>query len=130
MLHFRIIGVIWLILSLAGAAVFAPQLWLMAADHKYGLGSGFNGAGFWVSQFLAEGFLIAGAVLGFGLIRLRRWAALCTRVAAVLLLLYCLAFVTMAGFAMAFELAGLFGLLFAGYSLFVVWRFTPCGRTA
>jgi hypothetical protein len=125
MLHFRIIGVIWLVLSLAGAAFFLPELWSMATDQKYGLGSGFHGGGFWVSQFFVEGFLVAGAVTGFGLFRFRRWAATCTRVLTVLLLLYCLALLVMAEFPFTFEMAALFGLILSGYSLFVVCRFKP-----
>ena len=82
MLHFKIIGVTWLVLCLVAAAVFAPQLWSMLADRQYGFGSGFHSTAFWVSQFFAELFLVAGAMIGFGLLRLRRWAAICTRITA------------------------------------------------
>ena len=128
MLHFKIIGVGWLVLSLVAAAVFAPELWSIATDQRDGLGSGFHDVGFWASQFFVEGFLLAGVLIGFGLFRMRRWAAICTRVAAVLLMLYCLAFLAMAEFPFAFEVAALFGLAFSGYSVFVVWRFRPYGR--
>jgi len=130
MLHFKIIGLTWLVLCLIGAAVFAPQLWSMAADRQYGFGSGFYDAGFWISQFSAEVLLLAGAGLGFGLFRLRRWAASCTRIAAALLLFYCLSFVLMSGFGFAWLALGMFGVVFAIYSLFVVWRFRPYDRAA
>jgi len=133
MLHFKIIGAIWLGLCVIAAAVFAPELWSMATDQKYGLGTGFHDTGFWVSQFFVEGFLLIGVLLGFGLFRFKRWAAICTRITAVLLLLYCLAFLLMGEFIhyhFAWLIAGLFGLVFASYSLFVVWRFRPYDRAA
>jgi hypothetical protein len=131
MLHCKVIGLTWLVLSLVAAAVFAPQLWSMATDSKYGLGTGFRGAGFWVSQFLVEGFLLFSVLVGFGLFRFRRWAAICLRITAVVPLLYCLAFLLMGEFIhyhWAWVIAGLFGLAFAVYSLLVVWRFRPYDR--
>ena len=125
MLHFKVIGLTWMVVCLAAAAVFAPQLWSMATDRQYGFGSGFHDAGFWISQFFVELFLLAGAILGFGLFRLRRWAAICTRVTATLLLLYCLCFVLMSHFHIAWLAAGMFGAVFAAYSMFAVWRFRP-----
>jgi hypothetical protein len=128
MLHFKIIGLIWLLLSLIAAMVFAPELWSMATDHKYGFGTGFHDTGFWVSQFFVEGFLVVGVLVGLGLFRLRRWAAISTRITAVLLLLYCAAFLVMGEFIhyhVGWLIAGLFGVVFAAYSLFVVWRFRP-----
>jgi hypothetical protein len=133
MVHFKITGLIWLALSLVAAAVFAPQLWSMAADREYGIGTGFHGVAFWVSQFFVEGFLLAGVAVGLGLVRLRRWAAICTRVTAVLVLLYCLSFIFMGEFEHfhpAWLAASLFGVAFAAYSLFVVWRFRPYDRNA
>ena len=129
-MHFKIIGVIWLVLSLVAAAVFAPELWSMATDQSDGLGSSFHDVGYWASQFFVEGFLLAGVLIGFGLFRIRRWAAICTGFAAVLLLLYCLAFLAMAEFPFTFQIAALFALVFSGYSLFVVWRFRPYDRAA
>ena len=127
MMHFKIIGVTWLLLCLIAAAVFAPQLWSMAMDS----GTGFDeDAAFWVSQLFAEVFLLAGAMLGFGLFRLRRWAAICTRITAALLLLYCLSFVLMSHFHFAWLALGIFGVIFASYSLFVVWKFRPYDHAA
>ncbi len=130
MLHFKIIGLIWLALSVAAAAVFAPQLWDMAADSQHGFGSGFHDAGFWRAQFFADLFLLAGAVVGFGLFRLKRWAAFCMRITGSLLLLYCLSFVLMSRFPMPWPVLGLAGLAFAAYSLFVVFRFRPYDEVA
>jgi hypothetical protein len=129
-LHFKIIGLAWLVFCLGAAAIFGPQLWSMAADRQYGFGSGFHGGGFWISQFSAEVFLLAGAVLGLGLFRLRRWAAIGTRITAALLLLYCLSFVLMSGFGIALLALGMFGIVFAAYSSFVVWRLRPYDRAA
>jgi len=133
MAHFKITGLIWLALSLIAATVFAPQLWTMAADRQYGIGTGFHDSAFWVSQFFVEGFLLLGVAVGFGLLRLRRWAAICTRVTAVLVLLYCLSFILMGEFEhfhVAWLVVSLFGIAFAAYSLFVVWRFRPYDRAA
>jgi hypothetical protein len=125
MLHFKSIGVVWLVLCIAAAAFFAPQLWTMLTDKQSGIGSGFNDVGFWISQFLVELFLLAGAILGFGLVRLRRCAAIGMRITATLLLLYCMSFVLMSHFGIAWRVAGMFGIAFAAYSLFVVCRFKP-----
>jgi hypothetical protein len=124
-LHFKIIGVIWVVLCLTGAGVFAPQLWSMATDKQYGISGGFYDVAFWVSQFFVEFFLLAGAMVGFGLFRIRRWAAICMRITATLLLLYCLSFVLMSHFPIAWLVVGMFGVAFAAYSLFVVSRFRP-----
>ena len=130
MLHFRIIGVTWSVLCLIAAAVFAPQLWSMAMDTQYGIGSGFHDTALWTSQFLVELFLLAGALLGFGLFRLRRWAAFCTRATSALLLLYCLSFVLMSHFHIALLAVGVFGVAFVSLvgSLAYV-RFTGGRRT-
>jgi|SRR5436190_24025672 len=130
MLHFKIIGVTWSVLCLVAAAMFAPHLWSMAMDRQYGIESGFHDAPFWISQFFIEAFLLAGALLGFGLFRLKRWAAISTRVTAALLLLYCLSFVLMSHFPVAWLAVGMFGVAFAAYSLFVVWRFRPYDHAA
>ena len=125
MLHFKSIGVVWLVLCVPAAAFFAPQLWTMVTDKQAGIASEFNDVGFWILQFFVELFLLAGAILGFGLFRLRRWAAIGTRITATLLLLYCLSFVLMSHFGIAWLVAGILGFAFATYSLFVVCRFRP-----
>lgn len=130
MIQFRAVGLSWLVLCAVAATVFGAELWSMAADRQYGFGSGFHDTGFWISQFSSEAFLIAGAMLGLGLFRLRRWAAICSRVAATLLLLYCLSFVLMSGFGDGWLAIGVIGIIFAAYSLFVVWRFRPYEHAA
>jgi hypothetical protein len=130
MRHFKIIGVSWFVLCLLAAAVFAPQLWSMAVDKQYGFGSGFHEPGFWISQFFVEAFLHFGVLAGFGLLRLRRWAAICTRMSATLLLLYCASFVLMSHFPVVWLTVGMFGLVFAAYSLLVVWSFRPYDLSA
>jgi hypothetical protein len=130
MRHFKVIGMIWLVMALVGVGVLGLNLCSMAADKQYGFGTGFYGTGFWVVQFSAEGFLIAGALLGIGLLRFKRWAAIGTRITSALLLLYCLIFIVFSGFGLAWLIAGLFGLAFSAYSSFVVWRFRPYERVA
>lgn len=130
MFHFKIVGAMWAVLCLVSAVIFAPHLWSMVTDGQYGIRRGFHDLSFWISQFFAELFLLAGAMLGFGLFRLRRWAAICTRITASLLLLYCLSFVLMSHFHIAWIIAGMFGVAFAAYSLFVVWRFRPYDHAA
>ncbi len=133
MTHFRITGLIWLVLCLAGAAAFAPHLWSIVGDRQHGLGTGFHGAGFWMLQFSVEMFLLLGVVAALGLLRLRRWGAICMRVAAVLLLLYCLIFLFISQyveFHVAWLGESLFGIALAAYSLLVVWKFRPYDRAA
>jgi hypothetical protein len=125
MLHFRIVGAVWLTLCLIAAAVLGVGLLSMASNQQYGFGTGFYDLGFWISEFSAEGFLLVGALLGVGLLRLKRWAAIGTRVTAFLLLLYCLSFALMSDFVLAWLIAGCFGFAFSAYSLFVVWKFRP-----
>ena len=130
MLHFKIIGVTWFGLCLAEAAVFGFQLWSKLSDRHYGFGSGFHDTAFWFSQFFVEVFLLGGAIIGFGLLRFRHWAVVCTRCTSVLLLLYCLGYVLMSHSDVASLAAGILGVVFAGYSLFVVWRFRLEDRIA
>jgi hypothetical protein len=130
MLHFKAIGLTWLVFCLAVAAIFAAQLCSMATDRQYGALNGFYDAGFWISQFSAELFLVAGAVLGFGLFRVKRWAAIGTRISAALLLLYCLSFVLMSHFSMPWRVLGVLGVVFAAYTLFVVFTLRPYDRVA
>jgi hypothetical protein len=112
MLHFKIVGAMWAVLCLVAAAVFAPQLWSMVMDRQYGIARGFNDEGLWISQFFAELFLLACAMLGFGLFRLRRWAAIFIRITANVLLLYSLSFVLMSHFHAAWLLRPTVCLLF------------------
>ncbi len=133
MTHFRITGAIWLVLCLTGAAAFAPHLWSIVVDRQHGIGTGFHGAAFWLLQFFVEAFLLLGVVAASGLLRLKRWGAICMRVTAVLLLLYCLIFLFISQYV-EFHIAwlgeSLFGITFAAYSLFVVWRFKPYDHAA
>lgn len=125
MLQFKVIGMMWFALCLIAATVFAPQLWSMATDRQYGIATDFYGSAFWISQFFAELFLLTGALQGVGLVRRRRWAAVCTRFTSALLLLYCLSFVLMSGFGVAWLVLGFLGVMFAAYSLVVVWTQRP-----
>src|SRR5947207_15600425 len=54
MIHFRIVGCIWLISGLISAMKFPSELWSMGTDQQYGITTGFHGTLFWISLFLVE----------------------------------------------------------------------------
>jgi hypothetical protein len=116
MIHFRIIASIWVLFGAVGA--------LACARDALGLSSGeeFDG-GAVASLLLALPFCLSTVVIGLGLYRARRWAVICTRFVAALFLLYCLSFVLMSHFSFAW--AGLIGVAFAVYSLYIVWKSNP-----
>ena len=62
----------------------------MATDQQYGITTGFYGALFWISKFLVEVSFLLILLIGWGLIRLRRWAAVGGRFLGVISLLVCL----------------------------------------
>src|SRR5438046_8791622 len=90
MIHFRIIGSIWLISGLVSAVKFPFELWSMATDQQYGITTGFYGALFWISKFLVEVSFLLILLIGWGLLRLQRWAAVGGRFVGVISLLGCI----------------------------------------
>jgi len=133
MLHFRIIGLIWMALSLTALTARDPKLWVIVADPKYEIRADFQSLAFWALEFFVMGFLLLGATAGVGLFRLKRWAAICTRMTGGLLLLYCLSILLMDEYTHSHIIwlaASLFGVAFASYTLFIVWRFRPYDRAA
>ena len=90
-------------------------------------GAKFDGGAF-ASFLIALPFCLFAVAIGLGLFRARRWAAICVRVVAALLLLYCLSFVLMSHFSFAW--VGLFGVAFAAYSLYAVAKFKRYDHTA
>lgn len=129
MKSYRITGMIWLVLCLAGAVAFTPHLGALVMDHRDGLRTDPHGAGFWLLQFFAEAFLLAGIVAGLGLMLRRRWGAIWMWGTAAVLLCYSLIFLCISRyveFHIAWFLESCFGIALAAYSLFVVWKFKPC----
>jgi len=68
MIHFRIVGSIWLISGLVSAVKFPFELWSMATDQQYGITTGFYGTLFWISKFLAEVSFLLILLIGWGLL--------------------------------------------------------------
>ena len=134
MWHFRIIGLIWLALSLTALIARNPTLyWVIVGEPKYEIRADFQSLEFLALEFFVVGFLLLGVMAGFGLFRLKRWAAICTRMTGGFMLLYCLGLLLMEEYIHSHIIwlaASLFGVAFASYSLFVVWRFRPYDRAA
>jgi hypothetical protein len=132
MIHFRIIGSIWLVSCLFSALKFPFELWSMAADQQYGITSGFHGVLFWISKFLVEvafGLILA---MGWGLLRLRRWAAVWGRFVGIISLAVCVWFILTQGVQHGPEpyVAIWCGVALSVYTIFTVWRFKPYDRSA
>ena len=127
MIHFRIVGCIWLISGLISAMKFPSELWSMGTDQQYGITTGFHGTLFWISQFLVEPSFLLILLIGWGLIRLRRWAAVGGRFLGVISLLVCLWFILTQGLEHGPEpyVAICCAVAFSAYTLFAVWRFRP-----
>src|SRR5690348_3832690 len=97
MIHFRIIGSIWLVSCLFSALKFPFELWSMATDQQYGIGTGYYSVLFWVSKFLVEVSFVLLFLMGWGLIRLRRWAAVWGRFVGPTSLAVCVWFILTQG---------------------------------
>ena len=132
MIHFRIVGSIWLISGLVSAVKFPFELWSMATDQQYGITTGFYGALFWISKFLVEVSFLLILLTGWGLLRLRRWAAVGGRFLGVISLLVCLWFILTQGMEHGPEpYVGIWcGVALSAYTIFAVWSFRPYDRIA
>ena len=80
-----------------GLAVSTPELVSVMFDPKTGIGTGFFGTGFWVVEFFLHFYLLFGIFMGWGLFRVRLWAAICSLIWAVVLMLYALSFILLVG---------------------------------
>src|SRR5438309_1101338 len=131
MIHFRIIGSIWLISGLVSAVKFPFELWSMATDQQYGITTGFYGALFWISKFLVEVSFLLILLIGWGLLRLQRWAAVGGRFLGVISLLVCLWFILTQGMEHGPEpYVGIWCLVaLSAYTIFAVWSFRPYDRS-
>ena len=132
MIHFRIIGAIWLVSCLIPAVKLPFDLWSLTTQHQYGLSTDGHGVMFWISQFLVEVSFLLIMIIGWGLIRLRRWAALAGRFLGVVSLLVCVWFILTQGMQHGPEpyVAIWCGVALSAYTIFAVWRFRPYDRIA
>jgi len=124
MIHFRIIGLVWLFAGLFNAGKFPLDLWAMPTNS--------HGVLFWISQFLVEARFVLILVMGWGLIRLRHWAAVCGRLVGVISLGVCCWFILSQGLDHGPEpyVAIWCGVALSGYTIFSVWRFRPYDQAA
>jgi hypothetical protein len=123
MIHFRVIGAVWLLIGLISAVKLPMDLWKTANGY---------GALYWTSQFLVEGFFVLLLVMGFGLLRFRHWAAVCAKVVGLISLGVCFWFIATQGMEHGREpyVAIWCGVALSAYTLFTVWRFRPYDRIA
>ena len=124
MIHFRIIGSVWLVTGLVSAAKLPIDLWATPTNSHEVL--------FWISQLLVEAWFVLILAMGWGLLRLRRWAAVCGRLVGVISLGVCFWFILSQGLDHGPEpyVAIWFGVALSGYTIFTVWRFRPYDRFA
>jgi len=132
MIHFRIIGSIWLVSCFVPAVKLPIELWSLATQDSNGLSTEPHGLVFWISQLLVEVSFLLVLVLGWGLIRLRRWAAVGGKFLGVISLLVCLWFILTQGMEHGAEpyVAIWCGVALSAYTIFSVWRFSPYDRIA
>jgi cell division protein FtsW (lipid II flippase) len=132
MIHFRIIGSIWLVSCLVPAVKLALELCSLATKRPYGPLTDDHGAQFWITQLLVEVSFLLIMLIGWGLIRLRRWAAVGGKFLGVISLLVCLWFILTQGMQHGPEpyVAIWCGVALSAYTLFAVWRFSPYDRIA
>jgi len=130
MIHFRIIGSIWLVSCLVPAVQLALELWSLATGHPYRPAPEEEGMQFWTSQLLVEVSFLLIMVIGWGLIRLRRWAAVAGRFLGVISLVVCFWFILTQGTQHGPEpyVAIWCGVALSAYTLFALWRFRPYDR--
>jgi hypothetical protein len=122
MLLARITGLLWIVLCTLAFAVNAPEFVSLLFSSETGTGTGFYSTDFWVAQFSLYLCLLCGIFLGWGLFRLRVWAAICAIVWAVVLLLCAFSFILMvwSGFRVIPYRLSWFEVLFAAFTLSVV----------
>jgi hypothetical protein len=118
MIHYRIIGSLWLLFGVIGFVITAAEcVRLLQMD-------GLNIDGAMASTLLGSGFCALVVTMAIGLIRGRTWSRLLARVVAVLLMLYCLSFILMVALEfgpVAFTAAWL-GVVFGVYTLIALSR--------
>jgi hypothetical protein len=132
MIHFKIIGSIWLVSSLVPAIKLALEMWSFATQHRYGLSTEGHEVSFWISQTLVKISFVLIMLIGCGLIRLRRWAAVAGRFWGVISLLICLWFILTQGtnHGPAPYVAIWCGVALSAHTSLALWKFRPYERVA
>ncbi len=113
-IHLRVVGWVWLVFGIIIAA------WLGLAILFLSPGWG-SDPFLWLSHFIPLAFLLLSAAVGFGLVRLHRWAQYFMRGLAVILLLACVSYPFIAGLEIDIPTVVFIALLalFAAYSFAV-----------
>src|SRR5437867_5439357 len=132
MIHFRIIGFIWLVSGFAPAVKLAIDLWSLATGREQTYSPEVHGVLFWISQVLVEVSFLVILLIGWGLLQLRRWAAVGGKFLGVISLLVCLWFILTQGMEHGPEpYVGIWCLVaLSAYTIFAVWSFIPYDRIA
>ena len=99
MIHFRIIGAIWLLSCLVPAVTHPFELWAVATGRPNSIVGGPHGTVFWISQILIEASFLFVLWMGIGLFRRRHWAVVSSRFVAVITVIVCLWFNYLSGAA-------------------------------
>jgi predicted small integral membrane protein len=115
MIHHRIIASVFFLLGAIGLAITAFEDMRML---RLGRSLGSDGA---TLTFIFLGLCAFTTATAIGLFRSRRWARITAQIAAVLLGLYCLSFIEMAGlsFGIVPFAAGWLGVAFVVYTITV-----------
>lgn len=132
MIHFRIIGAIWVLSCLPPAVKLPFDLWAAAVGRPTSFGDTAHGAAFWISQALVEASFIFVAWMGIGLWRRRNWAVVSSRFVAMITMIVCLWFVIFQGRQHGIQpyAACWFGVAFALYTFAVAWKVRPSPQAA
>ena len=125
MINLRIIGSIWIVSSIIPAVQLAIELWSLATHQSHEPTTDAQGARFWISQLSVEAAFVLIALTGWGLLRLRRWAAIPGGFLGVISLVVCVWFILTQGLKHGPEpyVAIWCGVALSVYTLFGVWRF-------
>jgi hypothetical protein len=121
MIHYRIIGSIWLLFGVIGLA-----LGVLECLRILHMGLSMTDGEF-VSTFIGSGFCAFAAATAVGLFRASRWGRIVVSILAVLLGLYLLSFLAMVGlgFGPLAYAASWLGLAFVAYTLTVIRMIRP-----
>jgi hypothetical protein len=119
----RLIGASWAIFGAGLFVLGAVDLVRLAADPQYGWRSTFYEPFWWYVQIGMELFILAGAVIGVGIIAGKRWALLGLKVLAPIALLYLVAYSIFGGERALWVAIGVFALtVVVGMSVYYAYR--------
>jgi hypothetical protein len=114
-----------MISSIVPGVQLAIELWSLATQRPHESATDAQGAGFWISQLLVELAFLLIALTGWGLLRLRRWAAIPGAILGVLSLVVCVWFILTQGMRHGPQpyVAIWCGVALSVYTIFGVSRF-------